>query len=1056
MKITFLASFCGLVSLTHAQTVSLPANDFPRDQTAATYISPDSLVTFTTSNTFSGNGDFLGDSGPGAGANLVDAFNAGEELTLALDPSAQLTGFRFRWTEATVTIRGFESDPGASLEDVIEDKRTGATPSSSWDDANKILTLNVPWDAGAGRVVTLTNPSTSVGATLVFSFAGRQATFTTFNYEEQANPLPEPLVFYSLDEGTVEGTTVSDLSPNGHSATLVPSEEATLVPVEGLFDEALRFAGGDDPDGVVTISSGVIPSGNTARTFSLWFNQQAEAVQNKLFGYGAAAAGRALDVSLEGGGIRIRHFGGNVTYGSGLDFSAANAGWHHVAVRVNDDATTFQDVDVFLNGNLLPISAQAGGGAEVTLDTAASIFGFGTSATPGGELGFDGLIDEFRAYDSALSPANIRELAELPPVPTIVRFQALPQNRVPSGSDVTLAWEVENSTSLILNPGNIDVTGQTSTVVNPTAKTSYTLTATDEDLNEDSAQVNLSVGDEPFPNVVIFFLDDFGWADWEQNGAATGSVFYETPHMNRMASEGLYFPNGYASTPVCSPTRGALMTGQAPAFNKLTEWITGGGDANRSVREAEWVQRLPATSVNWARTFADCGYRSLHIGKWHLGSGTEPAADPINHGFQLNIGGNQFGTPPGPERYFASANGFSGLPNMGPDIAPPNSYLTDVLTEQAVAQIRDAASSDSAFAMFLSHFAVHTPIQAPAATVAKYQAKLDNNPGMDWQGQDNPTYAAMIEHVDNSLGAILDTLEDPDGNPETDDSIADNTLVIFTADNGGLLGVTSNRPLRHGKGGTYEGGIREPWVFWKPGSISPGINPEPIVTHDIFPTILGQAGVANPAGHVINGQDLSPLLAGQSFEREKPLTFHYPHWSPQGGEPYSAIRRGNWKLIYTYANQGWSLYNLADNIGETNNLVASEVDRHEVMSWLLANDLEELEANYPRNLNTLAEEPPIPLVTPAEDADGDGQNDLEEAIQGTDREDATSFFAPQPFFDGGDVFFSFVERDNRRYSLEASETLAANSWAVIDTEVPLIDTDGPFSRRFYRIRTEFP
>ena len=1027
---------------------TIAAVDFPRNSDTSSFTTPDSLLTFTTTNSFSGGGNFLGDSGPGSAANLVSAYNDDEQLTNELEPTAELTGFRFRWTNATVTIAGFSSDPGASLENV--------SGNVAWDGNANVLTLTVPWDAGAGRSVTFANQEASAGATLVFSFGGVQATFTSFDYEEQAIVLPDPVVHYSFDDADVDGTSVTDLSPNGNTGTLVASAGAPLTSQGGLFGESFRFIGGDDPEGTVTIPSGVIPSGSASRTFSLWFNQQAAAPQGKLFGYGAASSGQAFDISLEGGGIRLRHFGGNITYGSGLDFLTTDNGWHHLAVRVNANASTFADLDVFLDGNLLPISAEAGGGSGVTLNTSVSAFALGSSATPGGALGFDGFLDNFQAFDSALPAGNIRDLAEAPPLPTILTFTASPQNRVPSGSDVTLSWEVENITAVTLNPGNIDVTGQTSIVVNPTAKTTYTLTAADDAFNEDTAEVSLSVGDEPFPNIVIFFLDDFGWSDWEQNGAPTGSVFYETPNMNRMTSEGLYFPNGYASTPVCSPTRGALMSGQAPAFNKLTEWISGAGDAGRNVRQAEWVMRLPTETPNWARTLAECGYRALHIGKWHLGAGTEPAANPINHGFQLNIGGNQFGTPPAPERYFASANGFSGLPNMGPDIAPQGSYLTDVLTEQAVAQIKDAASNDAAFALFLSHFAVHTPIQAPAATVAKYQAKLDNNPGMDWQGQDNPTYAAMIEHVDLSLGAILDTLEDPDGDPNTDDSIAENTLVIFTADNGGLLSATSNRPLRDGKGGTYEGGIREPWVFWMPGSISPGINPEPIVTHDLLPTILNQAGVAIPEGHVVNGQDLSPLLAGQSFERETPITFHYPHWSPQGGQPYSAIRKGDWKLIYNYSNKSWNLYNLADNISETNNLIASEGDRHAVLSWMLANGLEELEANYPRNVNTLAEEPPVPLVTPEGDADGDGQNDLDEAIQGTSVDDATSFFAPVPQLNGSDVFFSFPEKDGRRYSLQASQTLAANSWVVIDESFPLVDNEGLFDRRFYRIVTEFP
>lgn len=1045
--------FCSFLTGQTLHAIVLPAADFPDDGATNSYTSPDGLITFSTTNFFSGADNFLGDGGPGATANLVNAFNGSEVLTMDLEESATLTGLNFRWTEATVTISGFSEDPSATLSSV-----DGDSPTAVWDDPTSNLILTLPWSAGSERTLTLANAAASDGRTLSFAFAGRQATFTQFVYEDNSGPLPSPLVHYSFDDADLTATTLADLSGNGNVGTLVPSATAPTAGQPALFGESFRFAGGDDPDGVVTVASGVAPSGAAARTFSVWFNQENLSSQSKIFGYGGDTPGRAFDLSLEGSGIRLRHFGGFITYGSGFSFVGSDGGWQHLAVRVKNNAATFADVDVFLNGQALaPI---AGGATGVTLNTASAPLALGSSATPGAAIGFEGFLDEFRLFDSALTVTHIRELAERPPLPDVISFAPSPRNRVPAGSNVVLNWDTENATTLTLDPGGIDVTGTTSLTVTPSEKTTYTLTASDEAGVTDSESVTISTGSEPFPNVVVFFLDDFGWADWEQNGAPTGSVFYETPNMNRMAREGLYFTDGYASTPVCSPTRGALMSGQAPAFNKLTDWITGSGDAGQVVREAEWVRRLPTELPNWPRTLAECGYRSIHIGKWHLGSGTERAADPLNHGFEVNFAGNQFGTPPGPERYFAQANDFSGLPNMGSDIAPPGSYLTDVLTEQTVAQIQTAAQEDTAFAIFLSHFAVHTPIQAPAATVAKYQAKLNapENQGRDWQGHTNPTYAAMIEHVDLSLGAILDTLEDPDGEPTTDDSIAENTLVILTADNGGLLPVTSNRPLRNGKGGTYDGGIREPWIFWQPGKIAPGISAEPIVTHDLFPTILAQAGVAAPDGHEVSGQDLSPILAGQPFERERPFTFHYPHWSPsnQIGEPYSAIRKGDWKLIYTYANKSWELYNLADNPGENNNATATQADRHAVLSWMLAEELENLDANYPRNTSTLAEEPPVPLVTPAEDSDGDGQSDIDEAIQGTDGANPQSFFAPQPTVTEGELAFFFASAPGRAYALEASETLLPNSWQVIDSTQPLTDSSGLAAKRFYRVVTTLP
>jgi arylsulfatase A-like enzyme len=607
-------------------------------------------------------------------------------------------------------------------------------------------------------------------------------------------------------------------------------------------------------------------------------------------------------------------------------------------------------------------------GEDYVVFTGLTSSSFSISGNVSGRSAINGMIITTGVYEPPEPNPN--------PNPEINSFQAVPRNRVPAGTDVTLTWAATNFTSLVLNPGGIDVSAATSMVVTASTSTPYTLTAVNADGVADSRTLTVTVGSQPFPNILVFFLDDFGWADWEQNGADTGSIFHETPNMNRLAREGIYFDNGYASAPVCSPTRGSLLSGQSPAYSKLTDWISGAGDAGKPIRQAEWVKKLEISNSIFPEVLAQYGYRAIHIGKWHLGAGTSPESNPINHGFQINIGGNQYGTPPGPESYFASAAGFSNLPNLGSDVAPAGSYLTDVLTEQAVEQIRMAASEETPFVLYLAHYAVHTPIQAPAATVQKYQDKLDNNPGMDWQGHVSPTYAAMVEHVDRSLGEILAALEDPDGNPLTDDSIATNTLVVFTADNGGLTSVTSNRPLRDGKGGDYEAGVRLPWVFWWPGTIDPGTNSEPIISHDLYPTVLSVAGLDVPQGHVVNGQDLTPLLTGGVFERQSPLVFHYPHWSPQGGTPHSAVRKGDWKLVYKYPTASWELYNLKDDIGETNNLIGSQTNVHAVLSWLMAEGLEQLDANYPRNTSTLAEEPPVPLVRDDVHSDSDKRSDF--------------------------------------------------------------------------------
>jgi arylsulfatase A-like enzyme len=885
------------------------------------------------------------------------------------------------------------------------------------------------------------------------------------------------------------GTNFVDASGNGIVGTALNPNGSGSLDVAGIIGSGYR-PGPDTADyGAITGGVNALGiGGNGPRTIAFWFNTSSFSINNQQFrligmGSGAAASFDIMAENDAAGGVNsvgLRYGNGNVFYRSDNSNTAfATDTWYHIAVVYDGTALDLEPIGTpsddsglkfYVNGVLVNTAAGNLNNGTQALATSSTDLRIGAAADQADKGLYPGRIDELQIYDEALSAAAVLALTELPPPPTVAEvlgFSASPVRIVTAGSDVTLSWTIRDATTATLNPGNIDLLpltteGQGSLIVQPTETTTYTLDVSNTNGSSDQASLTVNVGALP-PNVIVFFLDDFGWSDWQQNGAPTGSVFHETPHMNRLANEGKYFPNGYASAPVCSPTRGALMTGQAPAFHKVTEWISGLGDAGKAVREAEWIKKLPTTTPNFASILGGSGYRTLNIGKWHLGEGGTPEANPLNFGFHFNIGGNQFGTPPDPERYFASANGFSGLPNMGPDIAPNGSYLTDVLTQQAVAQIRQAAATDTAFAMYVPHYAVHTPIQAPAATVAKYQAKLANNPGMNWQGQTNPTYAAMVEHVDLSLGAILAALEDPDNNPATNDSIAENTLIIFTADNGGLIGVTSNRPLRDGKGGNYDGGIRQPWVFWWPGKISPGIVQEPIVTHDLLPTVLELADVPVPQGHVMTGQDLSPLLFGQPFERTRPLTFHYPHWSPQGGSPYSAIRRGDWKLIHLYATGTWELYNLANDIGESNNLITTETNLHAVLSWFLVDDLENLGANYPRNVTTLAELPPAPLVRDDVDTDGDGRSDFREAVEGTDPNNAQSFFQPAPALNGGQFQVTFNGLRHRRYRIWESADLTPGSWELATTLGPLAN-DSPLvyqkpateDRLFFRIETLSP
>lgn len=1073
MNKLLLITSASLVFAASASAVTVRATDFPRNSSVSSFTTTDGLVNFQTTNTFSGGGSFLGDSGPGATANLINAYNGAERLTMTLEAGVSLESFGLTFTNSNLTISGFSGDPGLS----------GANAgTAAYNSRTNELTFRVSPITGAVTELTFANPETTDGATLVFSFSGTQATFTSFTYEPSTEPAPTPLVAYSFDNGTVSATAVSDVSGNNRNGTLVASADAPATGEGGIFGESVRFASGDSPQGVVNVPATAIPSGADPRTFSLWFNADEFVGQNTLLGYGANSAGRGFEVGLEAGGIRLRHYGGNITFGQGFDFLNADAGWHHLAVRVNAGATTFAGVQIFLDGVSLPVVATGGGGTTTALNTTASstltLAGSSVVGSIPASSEYAGRIDEFAVWDTALISPQIITLAQVPPAPEIASFRALPQNRVPVGTVVPLVWDVANAATITLTPSNgdpIDVTGQTSFNATINELVSYTLTVTSASEVTTSRDISLAVGDTPYPNVVIFFLDDFGWADWEQNGAPDGSVFYETPTMNRLAAEGLYFENGYASAPVCSPTRAALLTGTAPAFNKLTDFISGNPPPPfAQVERAEWTPRLDLSLPNLARTFSDSGYRAINVGKWHLGSGTEPEADPLNAGYDVNIGGISTGTPPPPERYFASENGFSALPRLGPDVAPQGSYLTDVLTEQAVEQIRDAAADDTAFILKLSHYAVHTPLQAPAETVARYDQKLATRPIAEWEGHTNTTYAAMIEHVDRSLNEILSALEDPDGDPATDDSIAENTLVVFTADNGGLQSSTSNRPLRNGKGGNYDGGIREPWILWRPGTIEPGISSEPIVTHDLFPTLLTHAGIEVPSNANFNGVDLTPLLTGEPFERQDPIVIHYPHWSPkdQTGTPHTAIIRGEYKLIYDYQTSSWELYNIVNNPGEDINLINSESDRHQVLSWLMLQRLEQLDANFPRTILSGseatvvpgAEVPFTPLIIGDQDDDGDGKSNLDEVIEGTDPANAQSFFRINPLVSGQNFGISFNGLRGRAFDLEASENLLPDSWITIESISPLsVDSvitidelTGPESRRFFRIRTSFP
>lgn len=410
------------------------------------------------------------------------------------------------------------------------------------------------------------------------------------------------------------------------------------------------------------------------------------------------------------------------------------------------------------------------------------------------------------------------------------------------------------------------------------------------------------------PNIVLILIDDLGWADV----GCFGSKYYETPHIDRLASEGMRFTDGYAACPVCSPTRASIMTGKYPARLHLTDWIPGEGNSPQDrLKIPEWRKYLPLEEVTIAKALKSAGYVSASIGKWHLGG---PAYYPQHHGFDINVAGSNIGHP---ATYFwpyqGKTSSVAGLNESG----GPGEYLTDRLTDEAEKFIDE--NKQRPFFLYFAHYAVHQPLMAKAEVTAKYKEKPPQG------GQKKPVYAAMIESVDQSVGRVLAKLDTL--------GIAHRTVVIFMSDNGGLTidGTTSNAPLRAGKGFPYEGGIREPLLIKWPGVTRPGTTCSvPVCSIDFFPTIweiVGVHGKTEPQPQV-DGLSLVPLLKESGTLQRDALYWHYPHyWAKQTVRPFGAVRAGDWKLIEFYEDMRVELYNLKDDTGEANDLAGQMPER---------------------------------------------------------------------------------------------------------------------------------
>ncbi|MHC4620753.1 MAG: sulfatase, partial [Planctomycetota bacterium] len=401
------------------------------------------------------------------------------------------------------------------------------------------------------------------------------------------------------------------------------------------------------------------------------------------------------------------------------------------------------------------------------------------------------------------------------------------------------------------------------------------------------------------PNLVFIFIDDMGWKDL----GYMGSRYYETPHIDKLAGEGVVFTSAYANGPNCAPSRACLMSGQyTPRHGVYTVGNSERGPARlRKLVPIKNKTTLDPKVVTVAEALKSAGYVTASIGKWHLGRGAETG--PEGQGFDVNIAGNRAGMT---RRHFSPYR----LENLTD--GPKGEYLTDRLTDESLKFIE--TNRDKPFFLYLSHYAVHTPIQAKEAMIDKYRNKQPHG------GQKNPTFAAMVESVDQSVGRVIKRLDEL--------RLRDNTVVFFFSDNGGVFGITSMAPLRGGKGTLYEGGIREPMIVRWPGKTRPGsVCDVPVIGIDFYPTMLEMAGVAGPRGHILDGESIVPLLKGESLQR-KAIFWHFPAYLQRNygwketwrTTPASVVRQGDWKLIEYFEDGRLELYNLKDDIGEQHNL----------------------------------------------------------------------------------------------------------------------------------------
>jgi arylsulfatase A-like enzyme len=433
----------------------------------------------------------------------------------------------------------------------------------------------------------------------------------------------------------------------------------------------------------------------------------------------------------------------------------------------------------------------------------------------------------------------------------------------------------------------------------------------------------------PKPNILLINVDDMGWRDV----GFMGSQYYETPNLDALAADGMIFTNAYAAAANCAPSRACLMSGQWPQRHGIytVDNSDRGKSKDRKLIPTPNTTVLPDSQYILTEALKDAGYITCHAGKWHLND------DPATQGFDVNIGGCHAGNP---GSYYPPYNR---VPLEAPS---KDYYLTNLIMDKTLEFMKTVKNQP--FFMYYSPYAVHTPIHPVKELLPKYHDKLQ------WNGQNNAKYATMVENLDTQIGRLINFLDES--------GKLDNTLILFTSDNGGVYKITKQWPLRAGKGAYYEGGIREPFfVYWKERIPAGSKTDVPVSNLDVYPTLLEAAGIQKPVGKLLDGHSLMPMLTNDEALKDRALYWHFPIYLQSGNSetqdplfrtrPGSAIRYGNWKLIQYFETNDIELYNLKEDIGEKENLANTHPAKVEELLKLLNDWRQQTKAPVPDQLN---------------------------------------------------------------------------------------------------------